>query len=58
MSSKQNIWGTKVETSITETVELYIAFTAVDGVQGIEACEAAEKHFEGAGMADEEWASL
>lgn len=54
----QNIWGTKVEQNITETVALYVAFTSVAGVQGIAAEEAAEKHF--AGQMDDEmsWASL
>jgi hypothetical protein len=58
MNSTANIWGTKVEQGLTETVALYVAFTAVAGVQGIETAVAEEKQF--AGEMDDEagWAAL
>lgn len=58
MSSTTNIWGTKVEQGLTETVALYVAFTAVAGVQGIEMAVAEEKQFAGEQFDDSEWASL
>ena len=58
MTNATNIWGTKVEQGLTETVALYVAFTAVAGVQGIEAQVADEKQFSGEGMSDEDWASI
>lgn len=54
----QNIWGTKVEQNITETVALYVAFTSVAGVQGLAAEEAAEKQFQGEMFDEASWASL
>lgn len=58
MNDAMNIWGTTVEHGLTTTVELYVAFTAVAGVQGIEAAEAVEKQFEGEMFSDESWATL
>lgn len=58
MATTTNIWGTKTEQGINETVALYVAFTAVAGVQGIKAVVADEKQFAGEGMSDDEWASL
>lgn len=53
-----SIWNTKPETTLNETVELYIAFNHVAGVQGIAAEEAAEKQFQGEMFDESEWASL
>ena len=58
MATTTKIWGTKTEQGISETVALYVAFTAVAGVQGIEAAVADEKQFSGEMFSDEEWASL
>jgi hypothetical protein len=57
-TAMKNIWGTTVEQGLTETVELYVAFTAVAGVQGIEAQVAEEKQFAGEQFDDAAWASL
>jgi hypothetical protein len=58
MNNTMNIWGTTVEQGLTVTVELYVAFTAVAGVQDIEAAEAVEKQFDGEMFSDSEWATL
>lgn len=58
MNNTANIWGTKVEQGLTETVALYVAFSSVAGVQGIESAVAEEKQFAGEGMSNDEWASL
>lgn len=59
MNNASNIWGTKVgQDSISATVELFIAFTAVAGVQGLVAEEAVEKQLAGEQFSDEEWASI
>lgn len=58
MNTATNIWDTKVEQNITETVALYVAFSSVAGVQGIAAEEAAEKQFAGEQFSDEAWATL
>lgn len=58
MHNTTNIWGTKAEQGLTETVALHVAFTAVAGVQGIEAQVADEKQFSGEQFDDSEWASL
>jgi hypothetical protein len=58
MNNAANIWGTKTEQNLVETVALFVAFSSVAGVQGIEAQEAVEKAFTGPAMADDEWASM
>lgn len=59
MNTTMNIWGTKVgQDSISATVELFIAFTQVAGVQGLAAEEAVEKQFAGEQFDDAEWSTI
>lgn len=60
-NTTQNIWGTKTEQNLTETVALYVAFTAEvnAGTEDSDTTSDLFAGFEsGPSMDDSEWASF